>query len=128
MHVHTYIPPASMTTGRRTTTRRTAERFICEGTIASYMVEVSTLKKTERANLLRSSLEKSVNHLTKSGHIYILLTKKNYHYPTGRSIGFAARKSNSKTSGQQVTGDVLFGRASASSPAICSIFMIILAF
>ena len=41
MHVHTYIPPASMTMGRRrrTTTRRTAERFIC---FLSYMVEVST--------------------------------------------------------------------------------------
>jgi hypothetical protein len=40
------IPPAAMTTGRRTTTRRTAERFICEGAMASYLVEVSTLKKT----------------------------------------------------------------------------------
>jgi hypothetical protein len=50
-----------MTTGRRrtTTTRRTAERFICEGAIAAYLVEVSTLKKTtdERADLLTIELE-----------------------------------------------------------------------
>jgi hypothetical protein len=51
LHVHAYIPWAAMTTGRRMTTRRTAERFICEGTIASYRVEVA-LKKTERADLL----------------------------------------------------------------------------
>ena len=83
MHVHTYIPPASMTMGRRTTTRRTAERFFCEGTIASYVVEVSTSKKTERANLLQSSLEKSANHLTKSEHIYTL-NKKKQSLPNGQ--------------------------------------------
>lgn len=83
MHVHTYIPPASMTMGRRRTTRRTAERFICEGTIASYTVEVSTLKKTERANLLQPSLEKSANHLTKSEHIYSL-NKKKLSLPNGQ--------------------------------------------
>ena len=57
---HAYIPPAAMTTGRRrTTSRRTAERFICEGAIAAYLVEVSTLKKTtdELADLLTIELE-----------------------------------------------------------------------
>jgi hypothetical protein len=47
MHVHVYIPRAAITTGRRTTTSRTAERFICEGAIASYLVEVSMSKNTE---------------------------------------------------------------------------------
>lgn len=128
MHVHTYIPPASMTMGRRRTTRRTAERFICEGTIASYVVEVSTLKKTERANLLQPSLEKSANHLTKSEHIYSLNKKKTITTQRADPSDLLFGESNSKTYGQQVTGDVLFGRASASSPAICSIFMMILAF
>ena len=50
-----YIPQAAMTMRRR----RTAERFICEGAIAAYLVEVSTLKKTtdERADLLTIELE-----------------------------------------------------------------------
>ena len=91
MHVHAYIPRAAMTMGKRTTTRRTTETFICKGAIASYLVEVSTLKKIEGTDLLRSSLEKPDNHMTKSEHIYTLITKKNYHYLTGRSIGFAAK-------------------------------------
>jgi hypothetical protein len=82
-----------MKTGRRTTTRRTTERFICEGVIASYLVEVSTL--SEQIFCDRSSLEKSINHLTRV-NIYIPLTKKNYHYPTGRSIGFAAKNARRK--------------------------------
>jgi hypothetical protein len=80
--MHAYIPRAAMAmTGRRTAIRRTAaERFICESAIASYLVvEVSTLSKTEPADLLIMvfALEKSGNHLTKSDEPIYILTNRN---------------------------------------------------
>jgi hypothetical protein len=44
MYVHAYIPPAAVATGRRrTTTGRTAERFICLTTITSQPADPSDL-------------------------------------------------------------------------------------
>jgi hypothetical protein len=82
---------------------------MCEGAIAFYLVEVCTLKKTERADLLRSSLEKSGNHLTKSEHIYTL-SKKELSLPSGQIHRILLlrmlEENNSKNYGHQVTCDV----------------------
>jgi hypothetical protein len=100
-----------MKTGRRTTTRRTTERFICEGVIASYLVEVSTL--SEQIFCDRSSLEKSINHLTRVNIYtteYTVNKKKTITTQQADPSDLLLRmlgESNSKNYVQQVTGDVL---------------------
>jgi hypothetical protein len=45
MYELAYIPQAAMTMRRR----RTAERFICEGAVASYLVEVCILNPSKKS-------------------------------------------------------------------------------